>query len=170
MAIFPVNIGAANRGSQRLLDNIRSGRVLYAWIPTFEWRVRVDIRDVTFDEDTSTAVDLNALFPSTPFPTGVIRMMPIMTLREVFAGGAVSACTCALGDAGVPTGLITAQNVFTGQSLGIKQVGGAEYANRYEAAFAPTLTVATTTANGTALTTGIIDVAIQFAPVTAEMQ
>lgn len=140
------------------------------------WRRNVRIGDFTAAASTSDEIDLFAditaaalgrLGQSGDFPANVwINVAPPYIRRiTAFAGGAVSACTAEVGDTGDPNGLVTATNVFTGASAGIVTTpSAAEYGARFEAAYAPTITLRTTTANVSVLTAGELEVVIPYVP------
>jgi len=79
-----------------------------------------------------------------------------------FSGGDdVTALTLALGKAGATTELLTAVSIFTG-STGLKPKTGAYALGAPEAAYAPVVTLAATDGNLNTLTTGLVEVLIQY--------
>lgn len=166
---FPLLIGARNGSNGGVVKALGKGRLQHAWAPRFWWYQKFDIRDVqvALDADTSQRFDLHTHNPDNLFPANVKRSMPLFFLSEVFDGGSISACAGILGDANDDNGLITTTALGQGETLTYKAstVGAAEYAPRFEAAFIPQLGLDTTGGNISALTTGIVWVAIGFEPV-----
>lgn len=113
---------------------------------------------------TSQEIDLNVAFPSTPFPTNVRRGRAYIKRVTDFTGGAVSALTVAVGDAGDPDGLLTATNVFDAGAGYSETSGAAESTPTIETGLVPTLTLAATGDDVDALATGELVVCIPFVP------
>ncbi len=159
------------KGGARLLKQLLNGSIGYEPGMGFYWRCVIDfaknpgaIGSVALDADTSSAVDLNTAFSENPFPSNVI-VHGATLYQEVLVDDSASALTVAtvsLGDTNAATGLLNAVDVFAG--LGLKGTQGAESVFHTEAAFAPLLTLATTTANGSALSVGRFGVRIYFSP------
>jgi len=83
-------------------------------------------------------------------------------LREVFAGGVISAATMILGYSGDDNGYLTSTNVFTGATLGRKKTAAAALWGMQPLAGDPLLQLDTTTGTVAAATTGCIDVYAMF--------
>lgn len=118
------------------------------------------------EEDGSQTLDWETLvaeaFLASSVPANARVMWCHANLLEVFAGGAVSAATLSLGITGALTGLLNAINVFTGQDLGIKVKNGAYTLGTFEADYTAKITVATTDGNVADLTTGKIELFIEW--------
>lgn len=167
-SIFPLRIGARNGSNGGVIRALKSNRIPHAFAPRFWWYQRFDITLAgTLDADGIQEFDLHTYNPNNLFPANVERTLPMVYVRELFAGGAVSACTYEAGNANDPNGLHTAVDVFTGSALGWRAntTGAAEYAPRFEAAFIPSITIRTTTANVAALTAGSLYQVIGFNPI-----
>lgn len=148
----------------RYLDGLQSGLFRQTpWSPDFWWIQRVRVADLTLDNDTSTTVSLNGVYTTNTFPTNVKRAGAAIYLRTAFSGGTVDGCTVDLGDAGDVDELLDGVDVFTGATAGWYDTtaGVSRDVQNYESAYAPTLTIITTTGNGNALTAGELWVAIR---------
>ena len=141
----------------------------FPWLerPGFVWECEIAIGDFTGEGDTSQDLDLDALYPGSPFINNVwlepgAHIVPLVA----FAGGAVNAVTLALGDAGAFNGLVTASSVFSGVTIGspIATPAATEYALRYESSFRPQVRIVTTNGNVSALEDGRALVRIPFTP------
>lgn len=167
---YPIGPGKA------ALANTKIGGGAVGWAPGFNWLWAVDVQikliggvpyvgDVALTAATSQEVDLNVAFPGNAFPANVrINGCYIKRITD-FAGGAITALTVQVGDTGDPNGLLTATSVFTGVGAGYTETtAAAQFAQRLETAFVPTLTLTSTTANLTALTAGRLKVVIPFQP------
>lgn len=139
------------------------------------WRRNFRVGDFTGAGATSQEINLFSGITSAAlaragqagdFPSNVWCNIIPPTLRVItpFAGGSVSACTIEFGDAGDPNGYLVASDVFTGIASGTlyTQTSAAQEGIRPETAFAPTLTIRTTTANVSALTAGEAEVVIYY--------
>lgn len=130
------------------------------------WRGRVTHADFTAAAG-SEALNLRTLFASTnPIPDAIQVGEYQVDLVEVFAGGSISAATIIFGET-TPVndtdGYLTSTDVFTGATLGIKDVPGAAlYAPRYRATPTPILTLATTGDNVVAAASGVLDILIRY--------
>jgi hypothetical protein len=165
---FPILITPDGRSNARVLNAQKSGRIRQP-AGLMHWFVqRVRIGDFVGAGATAQTITLATTYPRLSFPPNVMRHEAFIELRQTFSGGAVSACTVEVGDAGDTDGLLTATNVFTGQDLGLKfTVSAAEYLPRPEAEFSPVVRILTTSANVSALTQGVLDVHILFSPLVA---
>lgn len=166
---FPITISRHGNSNQRVLQGLRSGRIPYVVGFTYHWILPFTVGQWAGEADGSTVINLNTLAATlgkSTFPTDVeILAGTKVYLVTAFAGGTVDACTIILGDTNDDNGLVTSTNVFTGQSAGWKQTpSAAEYAQHYESAFVPAITIATTTGNTNALTAGSLIVDIPFTP------
>jgi len=108
-----------------------------------------------------TLSDLNTGKGESAIPANSKIVNCWINLLEVFAGGTVSACTVKLGDAGSDNELITNVSVFTGAALGIKPMTGS-YSAKFEAGYVPIATFTSTTDNVVNLSTGLLEVIIQY--------
>jgi hypothetical protein len=164
---FRIKIGSKNGGNGRVIRNLSGGAIRHAWAPRFWWYQLFDVTEAgALDADTSQRFDLHSYNPHNLFPANVERTVSIIRVVRNVAGGAVSACTTVLGDAGDDNGLITATTVFAAGTIGttICTPAAAEYAPRFESAFIPQIGLDTTTANVAALTGGQLLVCIGFNP------
>lgn len=172
---FYPRVGARNGSNAGLIRAMKSNRIPFAWCDPMCWYIKFDITLAgTLEAATAQEFDLHTYLGSNPsapgsgclFPANVRRTGTMLYVREVFAGGSISACTLEFGDAGDPNGLHTAVDVFTGSATGYRAntTAAAEYAPRFEAAFIPSLTIRTTTANVASLTTGEVWIGIKFEP------
>lgn len=157
----------ANRVITRKRENCE-----FPWIeqPGFVWELEVAVGDFVGEGDTSQDLNLDELYPNNPFIDDVwlepgAHLVPLVA----FSGGAVSACTAALGDAGAHNGLVTASSVFTGVTIGapIATPAASQYDLRSETGFLPQLRIVTTSANVSALTAGRLLIRIPFTPARA---
>ena len=171
---FAIAIGKGS--NPRMVRGFKSGRILHAWSPWLWYRQIVRVGDFVGAAATSQAIDLHVYNPNNLFPANVLRGPAVLKLSRDFAGGAVSAATGEIGDAGAGTGLMTAQSIFTGAKAALidpdpgylpSTVGAGEYAERVEPAFIPQFTIRTTTANVVALTAGEAEIFIGWRPLPA---
>lgn len=129
------------------------------------WTCRVVVGQFTGDGDTDQTLDLHAYDPYNLFPADV-WLEPGHSIVPVtaFAGGAISAFTAEVGDAGDTDGLVTASSVFTGVTLNdpIVTPSAAQYALRYEANYVPVLRMLSTDGNISAATAGELEVRIRW--------
>lgn len=104
-------------------------------------------------------------------PVNCILIGVATKLSQVFAGGAVSACTASVGDGSDHDRFLAARDVFTGASLGFARADPTDpdgdvatdvYPQPLASAVTPTIRVTSTTANVTALTTGVLDVWVSY--------
>lgn len=172
---FPIRIGARNGSNAGLIRSLKANRIPHALCQPFCWVIKFDITLAgSLDADGVQEFDLHTYLASNPsapgsgclFPANVRRKGTMLYLREVFAGGTISACTFEMGDAGDPNGLHEATNVFTGATTGYLAniTTSAEYAPRFEAAFIPSITIRSTTGSINEHTTGEIWIGIKFEP------
>lgn len=164
---FRIKTGARNGGNGAIIRALGNGSLRHAWAPRFWWYQLFDItRAGALDGDTSQRFDLHTYNPRNLFPADVERTTSLVRVVRNFSGGAVSACTARLGDAGDDDGLLTATTVFAAGTIGttLFTLGAAEYAPRFESAFIPQIGIDTTTANVAALTQGQLLVCIGFNP------
>jgi hypothetical protein len=101
----------------------------------------------------------------TGFPTNAAPLFAEIKVETDFAGGAVSAATVTVGDAGSANELLTSTSVFTGvQNTAWIQTVGASLNSDFqrEAAYSPILTLATTNGNTADLTAGSLIVRIYY--------
>lgn len=124
------------------------------------WHQRITFASFT-DADTSQVLDINALFTSNPFPSGVWFLNAwYFDLIEVFAAPSLVTATLILGIAADSNGLIEATQVQTGQTLGVKSPGGTldEATNTYSNPLSLLLQMDTVGANLNTFTTGVVDI------------
>lgn len=137
---------------------------------TYWWRYVCTISDgaigaTALAAATTQEFDLHTAFPDHKFPEKVVIHQCVLKLNTAFAGGAVSAAVASVGDTGNADEWIDAQDVFTGASTtpetdqgdadAVQAAGGF---TPFEAAYIPTLTLDTTTADVDALTAGELEV------------
>lgn len=169
---FPIPVGVLNGGNGAIARAIAKRRLSWIWDGGRFWwyqRIRIvggAIGATALAGAANQTFDLHTAFPANLFPSNVIRLdCTYQKLATAFAGGAVSACTGEIGDAGDTDGLLTATNIFTGASTArANTVGAAENASRNEEAFVPTYRIVATTANVNALTAGALTIYIPFLP------
>lgn len=130
------------------------------------WRCRITHEHLT-TAGTSQALDLRALFAAThPIPDEIKVGLYDVTLEEVFAGGSISAMTIIFGESSPVNdtdGYLTSTDVFTGATLGVKEVPSAAlFGMRYRATSTPILTFTSTTDNVDAATSGVLDVCLRY--------
>lgn len=164
MPNFPIKLGSHNGGNSRIIRGLSNGIIKDAFAGTWWWVQQLDIGDFTGDADGAQALVFSTVFPNNPFPTNVVRKQPLVYVRTPLSGGAVNACTIEFGDANDPNGLLTSTSVFTGASGFLQTTAAAEFAPRFEAAFSPTVDIATTNGNISALTAGSLVFMIAFTP------
>lgn len=165
---YPIGPGKA------VIAHTKIGGGAVGWAPGFGWLWSVDVQikiiagvpyvgDVALTAATSQEVDLNVAFPASTFPTNV-RMNGCYIKRITdFSGGGITALTVQVGDTADPNGLLTATSVFTGVGAGFTETtAAAEFAQRIETAFVPTLTLTSTTDDLDALVAGRLKVVIPF--------
>ncbi|MBK6920383.1 MAG: hypothetical protein IPH07_23485 [Deltaproteobacteria bacterium] len=162
---FPVKLGARNGGNSRLIRALQSGVIRDAFVGNWVWVQRLRETDFTPDADTAQSLTLSTLFPANPFPTNVIRENPLVYVASPAAGGSLSAVTLEFGDAADPNGLMTSTSIFTGASGFLQTTGAAEFTSRFEAAFDPTVDIATTSDDVDAIEGMDLWLMIQFTPV-----
>jgi hypothetical protein len=145
--------------------DVSTGRLRWAYGGLHWWVQRIRVGGFSGAGATSQELDLHDYNANNLFPADVwLQEGSHIVLITDFSGGAVSACTFEFGDAGDPNGLLTASDVFTGATndVPIFTTGAAQYALRYEAAFIPSGTLRTTTANVSALTAGELEIRIPY--------
>lgn len=126
-------------------------------------RCRLDTSNLTAEALTQTLVfnTLALANRGTPIPANARIITAWVNVLVPFAGGGATAATVTLGDAGAPTELLTAANIFTG-GAGLKPKSGALASGAFEAAYAPQLVITTVDANVDALTAGVLEAFIQY--------
>jgi hypothetical protein len=161
---FPSKIGLPG-SNRRLLDSMRNGLIRDVVAGSWWWCQRLRLRDFTRAAATSQVITFATLFPNNPFPEHVIRKNALMYVELPLVGPSISNGTALLGDAGDPNGLIElAQgSIFT---AGMRQdvAAAVEYDPRYEAAFSPQVTLASTGANLSVATQLELKFMIEFSP------
>jgi hypothetical protein len=164
MATFPIKLGQRNGGNSRVLRGLQSGIFKDAFVGDWVWQVNLVPTSITLEGDTSQAFDLNTIFASNPFPTNVVRKQPLIrVVTPIVGAGPITAAVAILGDTNDDNGLVESQSVFAAGTL--QSVAAAEFAPRFEAAFAPLLTIGTTGGNLSGITAMSIFVQIHFSPV-----
>jgi len=173
---FPLRIGARNGSNPGVIRSLKGNRIPHSFVGGFDWVLKFDIllagtlsaaTSQEFDLHTYQLANPSALGSGCLFPANVKITGSTLYIVELFSGGAVSACTLEFGDAGDPNGLHTAVDVFTGSALGYRAntTAAAEYGKHFEAAFVPSVTIRTTTANVNTLTAGEFWIGLDFEPV-----
>lgn len=163
-----IGVRMKGRSANPIIHRLRTqGRFPWLERPPFVWELLVTVGDFTGEGDTSQDLNLDTLYPDRPFINNVwlepgAHVVPV----TAFAGGAINAVTIQLGDANDPDGLVTSSSVFTGVTIGapIATPSAAEYALRFESAYAPQLRIVTTNGNVSALTAGALLIRIPFTP------
>lgn len=152
-APYPVGPGKA------AIAHFKAGGGAIGWAPgqAWVWSQKCKIRlvggvpyigAVALTASLTQEVDLNVAFPQNTFPTNVQRLESYIRRVTDFSGGTISALTAQVGDTGDPNGLLTATSVFTGVGAGYTETpAAAEFTQRLETAFVPTLLLTSTTAN-----------------------
>ena len=156
-----VRISQRNQGNAIWLQQLRAGGH-HAFAPMHWWSKRIELTSLTLPAATTGAFNLNTLFPNDAFPVNCVRGTPLLYVETPGSGGAITALTAALGDAGDPNGLMTSQDVFTGVSGGVIDTTGAEFEDAPEAAFVPQLTLDSTDGNLDAITAGVLHAVIGY--------
>ena len=119
--------------------------------------ITVGFADLT-TAGTSQAVDISATVPANAVITDVW-----CDLDTVFAGGTISAMVVQLGDAGDPNGYMADTDVFTGATLGLTYVAGAQTERGWkEAAHGLIATFTSTAGNVDTSTTGSVIVYFRY--------
>lgn len=154
------------RGTNRdLLQAIENGQVRGPMVYRGCWTKRVAIGDFTAAAATSQELDLHDDVSNTWLFPADVYLLPGHSLYPIteFAGGGAGSCTGAVGDTDDTDGLVTASSIFTGATLEqpIVTPAAAQYALRHEAAFIPTLLLASDV-NISLLTAGEVEVRIRF--------
>lgn len=87
-----------------------------------------------------------------------------------FVGGAISAITVSLGDAGNDDELLAASNIFTGAkaAAAITTQDGVYTKGTFESAYTPIITITATGANLDALTAGAFELCIAYEEISAD--
>lgn len=163
---FPIIIQPRGASNAAVIRGWETGELPFPPGMLFWWRqvVRFAASEFTPAAATSQEIDLNVTYPTKPFPANVTRMPgAFIRVKTPISGGVISAATAELGDTGDPNGILTASNVFTGAAELVPSTpAAAENIARFEAAYAPTLTIRLTGANMTAITAGRLVVCIPF--------
>lgn len=113
---------------------------------------------------TSQVLTFNTLakeYGGRQIPANSRVMYAWINVIDGFAGGSVSAIVAKLGDAGSDNELITNVSVLDGAE-GLKTVTGAYTLGTFESAYAPIITFTATDDNVVNLTSGVIEVFIQY--------
>lgn len=109
----------------------------------------------TVDADDLTAAAAEQSIAITGFPANSFPMAAAIELDLGFDGGALSALVASIGDAAALGELCTSQNVFSGQTAGMKSTAGdnaGEFV--FETAYSPVVYVSGTGANVNAAVNG----------------
>lgn len=166
---YPVKIGPRGVSNGRVLNALRSGRIGYsvAFRHYYECRVRFGVGDFTPDAATAQTIALHDIAGFLPFPENVRRLPGTFAYVPTgLAGSSITAADIEIGDAGDPNGLLTASSALPAAEGFVDSTpAAAENAARREAAFAPTLRVALTGGNMTALSAGVVWVYIPWEPI-----
>lgn len=111
---------------------------------------------------TSQNLELHTVAPKLLFPADV-RLLRGASVRVRANTTGTTTATITVGDAGDRDGLTTVSNLHTG-TVGRRIItpGAAEYEEHHEPAFEPSITLASTGANLSALTAGAFDIRIPF--------
>lgn len=162
-----------HRGSTRdVMRMLQRGGVPHPMRQRLLYQQIVTVSDFTGAGATTQTLTLNTLFPKNVFPTEA-DLLAGATVENVVlpVGTSITALTIQLGgvfDAGTDAdGLLTASNLLgSGAAVGdvLNTVGAANYANRYESAFSPTVLLTSTGANLSALTAISFKVIIPWTP------
>lgn len=170
MPDFPIKLGSRNGGNSRVMRGLSNGVIRDAFAGSWWWIQNVKRGDFALAAATSQAITLATTYPRNPFPTNVDRSTPCIYVATPLSGGAISAATIEMGDAGDPDGLVTATSCFTGVSgflppnLTGSNPTAAEYADRVELAMSPSFTLRSTGANLSAATAFNFWLMIKFSP------
>ena len=128
------------------------------------WKFAAHKQNITTADLTDAATSQAVAI--TGFPTNSIPVYGKIYINTVLAGGSISAATAELGDAGASTGLMTAEDVFTGATTGaLAGTAGTEAGFGtavLEAAYSPICTVRTTTDDVDQATTCDFDAYIYY--------
>lgn len=160
------------KGGAALFKRLLNGTIGYEPGMGWYWRCVIDfsktpgaIGAVALDADTSSTVNLHTAFPENLFPSNVI-VHGASIWQEVLVDDAASALTVCTIDVGIAGGdgdfLLAGVDLFAG--TGLKGIQGVGSIFSTQAAFVPAVTIATTTANGSALSVGRFGIRIYFTP------
>lgn len=116
------------------------------------------------DADTSEEVALGTDDDGVAFPANARVLWAVADLKQVVAGGTISAVTITVGDAADPDELLTSTNIFTGAALGKKYTPAAAYVplTLEATAYAPIAVITFTGGNSNTATTGRIVIVIDY--------
>src|SRR5688500_6754803 len=159
----------STHGNRKLFAALRDGTDGYGnigindgsriWAPQYWWVYRCTVVSgaigaTALAASTSQALDLHTAFPNHLFPEGVIIHACVLKLITAFSGGAISAATASVGDAGNDDEWVDLQDIFTGAAVvpetdqadadATEAAGGF---SKYEDAFIPLLSLTSTSAN-----------------------
>lgn len=169
MAQFPIKLGAKNGGNARIIRGLSNGTFRQGFAGDWWWIQRIRlvgrIQDFVGAAATSQVLTLNTLFPANPFPTDVHRSVALIEVVSNAVGPSITQLAVILGDAADDNGLLTTTNTIAAAGTTLQTTGAAEFADQYEAAFSPILTLTSTGANLSVLTNFDMIVKIKFSPV-----
>lgn len=124
----------------------------------------------------SQVITLGTTFPHKAFPANVWVKKVYTRLITEFSGGAISAATISIGDAGNDDEWTDLVDIFTGASTthafdtaDADAVFAAAQDPVAETAYAPLITIATTTANVNVLTAGEVDIWFELTPIIPDL-
>lgn len=132
------------------------------------WRGRINVVTDYTDADQSQSLNLRTHFAGTKYaiPDEIMFWAPQVDLVEVVAGGGITTATIIFGEA-TPVndtdGYLTSTDVFTGATLGIKDVPSAAlYLPRYRATLTPLLQLDVGVGTVGGATSGVFDVMFRY--------
>lgn len=162
---YPVIIGT-NGSNPSVMRALESGSgPSHPLQPPHYWnaRIRWDDTGITWPAALTHTITLNTLFPNRAFISQVLRKHPYIHVAELFAGTGITSVTVTVGDAGDADGLLTSTAVHSSTGR-FETSGAAQYSNRIEEAFEPTITFTAVGANLNLLTAGQLVVFIGYHP------
>jgi hypothetical protein len=175
MPDFPIKLGHRSSGAETIRA-MQKNQIPWAFRPRMLYRQAVTLADFSPTAGLSQTLTLNTLFPRNTFPTtinGGVDLLEGCTVENLTlpAGGTITALTIEVGgtfDAGVdPSGLLTSSNLLGGGAAEgdvLNTPAAANYANRYESAFSPTVTLTAVGGNLNTLTALGFEVLIPWTP------
>jgi len=166
---WPLKWGRVNDYARRIVDSVGKA-LLKQYIPRQVWYYCVELTYSDFSAAALTKeVDLNATFTSNLFPANALIFPAIVETVTLFSGGSVDSCVLSAGDTDDDDELFEDLDVFTGATTGAQcPVPGNKFDlayQYYEAAYAPTATLTTTTGNTSTLTAGKAVIRIPVEPI-----
>lgn len=170
MAInYPIRLGPKGSSNGDVMNALRSGRIGYtvAFRHYYECRVRFGAGDFTAAAATAQSIALHSIPGFKPFPANVRRKSGTYAFVVTgLAGTGITVADIEVGDTNDANGLLTQRSVLpAAEGLVLPTPGAAENAPLIEPAFEPTLRVALTGGNMTALSAGEVWVYIPWEPI-----